>query len=375
MASSGTATATATDCAADHHRGEYTERQRADLDLVLAFNHRLAAADREQRRHHRHHRRARSRPAAVHVGGRGRRPDPRPAHQGRRGARQCAAAGRSEPRQGADPRREPQRGPPHRRAHGATTLVAWLEWQEGRGDRLVAELTHGRTARTTTVVVAGPEDLFRPTAAITSDGIPWLVFGRSVAAEVGVWATPVPRRPVERAASRSATPAAPRSTRRSSRTADGGLHVCWQGRVGDRFGVFARRWDGGAWEETVRVSDGRAGNVWDPTLAVVGDGIAYAWTGYADGSYAIALRHVDARGAAGPVRRLTGGTDYALHPSLAATADGRLWCAFDVITVHGPRRQRTHPAAAPAHRRRAGRRPGRHAGAGARACRPNCSRR
>ena len=31
-------------CAADHHRGEYTERQRADLDLVLAFNHRLTAA-------------------------------------------------------------------------------------------------------------------------------------------------------------------------------------------------------------------------------------------------------------------------------------------------------------------------------------------
>ncbi len=31
-------------CTADHHRGEYTERQRADLDMVLAFNHRLAAA-------------------------------------------------------------------------------------------------------------------------------------------------------------------------------------------------------------------------------------------------------------------------------------------------------------------------------------------
>jgi len=25
-------------CAADHHRREYTDRQRADLDLVLAFN-------------------------------------------------------------------------------------------------------------------------------------------------------------------------------------------------------------------------------------------------------------------------------------------------------------------------------------------------
>jgi hypothetical protein len=31
-------------CAADHHRGEYTERQQADLDLVLEFNHRLTVA-------------------------------------------------------------------------------------------------------------------------------------------------------------------------------------------------------------------------------------------------------------------------------------------------------------------------------------------
>ncbi|MDT7664714.1 MAG: hypothetical protein QOD04_4270, partial [Pseudonocardiales bacterium] len=31
-------------CGIDHHSGEYTAEQRADLDLVLAFNRRLAAA-------------------------------------------------------------------------------------------------------------------------------------------------------------------------------------------------------------------------------------------------------------------------------------------------------------------------------------------
>ena len=31
-------------CAADHNSGEYTEGNQADLDLVLAFNHRLVAA-------------------------------------------------------------------------------------------------------------------------------------------------------------------------------------------------------------------------------------------------------------------------------------------------------------------------------------------
>ena len=196
-------------------------------------------------------------------------------------------------------------------------------------------------------MVGGPEDLFRPTAAITSDGVPWLLFGRSVDAEVGVWAAGS-RRPVGGAASRSATPAAPPSTRRSSRPTTAACTCA--GRAAAATGSASSPGAGTAraWEETVRISDAASGNVWDPTLAVVGDGVAYAWTGYADGSYAIALRHVDARGAAGPVRLLTGGSDYALHPSLAATADGRLWCAFDVITVQGhggsgPTRLRPRP--------------------------------
>src|SRR4051794_20088729 len=66
-------------------------------------------------------------------------------------------------------------------ARGATTVVAWLEWQEDRGDRLVADV--GGTAG---VVIPGPEDLHRPTAAVTADGVPWLVFGRSGVDGVGV---------------------------------------------------------------------------------------------------------------------------------------------------------------------------------------------
>lgn len=96
------------------------------------------------------------------------------------------------------------------------------------------------------------------------------------------------------------------------------------------------------------MSEGVAGNVWDPALTVARDGMAYAWSEYTAGSYAIVLRTIDADGVAGPVRRLSGGSDYALHPSLATTADGRLWCAFDVVTVHGhggsgPTRLRPRP--------------------------------
>jgi hypothetical protein len=333
-------------CAADHHRGEYTERQRADLDQVLDFNHRLVQAiennlditdtiavlDPDPLRYMWVDEGDGQIPAqlakaaavlgnAPHLAGQN-RGTARVLHNSQNASRPTVAV------------------------HGATLLVAWLEWQEDRGDRLLAELQTGG-ARTATVVVDEPQDLFRPTAAVTSDGVPWLVFGRTEDAQVGVWAS----RFVD---GRWSEPqpvsdmGGPSFNQEVVASGDGSLQVCWQGRVDDRFGIFARRWNGTGWEPTTRVSEEGSGNVWDPTLTVVGDGIAYAWTEYADGSYRVALRHLAVDGVAGPVRQLTGGSDYALHPSLATTTDGRLWCAFDVITVQGhggsgPTRLRPRP--------------------------------
>ena len=156
---------------------------------------------------------------------------------------------------------------------------------------------------------------------------------------------------------------------------DGGLHVCWQGRAGGRFAVFARRWNGSGWEATARVSDGDVGQRLGPEprdrRRGLGAGVAYAWTEYVDGSYAVAVRRIDAHGGAGPVRRLTGGSDYALHPSLATTTDGRLWCAFDVVSVQGhggsgPTRLRPRPG-----RGRAGPTTRTACGSRAGACRPS----
>lgn len=351
-------------CAADHHRGEYTARQRADLDLVLAFNARLARAvddnlditdtiaalDPDPLRYMWVDEGDGQIPAQLAKAAAVLDLAPRLAGQTRGAVRplpDCRNAAR-----------------PTVAAHGATTLVGWLEWEPDRGDRLVAELVTGAD-RSRATVVAGPEDLFRPTAAVTADGTPWLLFGRRVAepdggGRVGVWASrfaagtwsaPELVTPGEHPAFNQEVVAHP----------DGSLRVCWQGPVSEgavegRFGVFARRFAAGAWGETVLVSAGVPDNVWDPTLTATPDGTAYAWAEYAGGSYRIALRHiedaghVDDRGDLGPVRRLTGGTDYALHPSLATTADGRVWCAFDVITVQGhggsgPTRLRPRPAA------------------------------
>lgn len=334
-------------CSADHHHGEYTERQRADLDLVLEFNHRLAAAvddcldisdtvaalDPDPLRYMWVDEGAGEIPAqlarAAVVLGRA-----QPLDGQARGAGRVLAGSRNAAR-------------PSVATSGTTTLVGWLEWQEDRGDRLLAELDG-----TTTTVVEGPEDLFRPTAAVTADGTPWLLFGRSVDGEVAVWAS----RHVEggwTAPEPVSTTDGPSFNQEVVAHPDGSLHVCWQGRVDERFGVFARRWSTderaeGAWGEPLQVSAGVRDNVWDPTLTATADGMAYAWAEYSGGSYAVALRRAGPVGL-GVVRRLTGGSDYALHPSLATTADGRLWCAFDVVTVtghggSGPTRLRPRPA-------------------------------
>ena len=350
-------------CHADHHRGEYTERQRADLDLVLAFNDRLARAvddnlditdtvaalDPDPLRYMWVDEGDGQIPAQLAKAAAVLDLAPRLAGQTRAAVRalpDCRNAAR-----------------PSVAAHGATTLVGWLEWEQDRGDRLVAELTVGASSRRT-VVVEEPEDLFRPTAAVTADGTPWLLFGRS-------GRTPV----------RSGCGPAASSTARGARREpvsdtdgpsfnqevvahpDGSLHVCWQGRVGGpvrRVRPPLRRAARGrrrSW-----VTEGVTGNVWDPTLTATPDGMAYAWAEYAEGSYARRAAPRSATAAsAGPVRVLTGGTDYALHPSLATTADGRLWCAFDVITVQGhggsgPTRLRPRP-----HAGEPGRRAGRHA--------------
>jgi PAS domain-containing protein len=329
-------------CTADHHRGEYTERQRADLDLVLAFNHRLAQAvadclditdtvaalDPDPLRYMWVDEGDGQIPTQLARAAAVLDAAPQLIGQTRGGVRVVEGSGNA--------------ARPSVATRAGETLVGWLEWQPERGDRLLAELSTAAQRRVTTVV-EGPEDLFRPTAVITADGTPWLLFGRSVAGRVGVWACRFDGTAWSAPEPVSDTDG-PSFNQEACAHPDGSLHVCWQGRVGDRFGIFARRWHAGSWADTDWVSEGAAGNVWDPTLAATQDGMAYAWAEYAAGSYAVVLRGP----AAGPARRLTGGTDYALHPSLAATADGRLWCAFDVITVHGhggsgPTRLRPRP--------------------------------
>jgi Protein of unknown function (DUF3604) len=224
-----------------------------------------------------------------------------------------------------------------------TRLSAWLEWVPGQGDIVRAQVGAGEPL----TVSVGVHDVFRPTALVSSAGTGWVFYGTSIDGEVQVRAVSLALTPQGGPAGPGgpgaptvvSTTAAPSFNQEAVAHADGRVEVCWQGGDGASFGIWTRHHRDGAWGAAERVSDPGAGtNVWDPSLAAFADGgCAYAWSEYTGGAYRVMVRRRHADGTWEPARPVTAGTDYALHPSLAVTADQRLWCAFDVVTVaaHG----------------------------------------
>lgn len=389
-------------CSADHHTGDYTPQQRADLELVLAFNHRLADAidacldtsatvaslDPDPLRYMWVDEGAGRIPAQIALAERVlEQAAPLPGHT-RGAAVSVPSSHAARPSIATSPT--------------GGTLIAWIEWVEGEGDRLVARLDGPGSPGEEGLGAAGPgvgesesvlpdlADVFRPTAAFGADGTPWVFFGRRDGHDVAVWAARRGPQGWSRPR-RISTSDGPSFNQEVVTHSDGVIEIVWQGRLPradhddadgadsadsehadengaghpqepGRFGIYARRLhpadrSGGepAWGEPVLVSEGVDGNVWDPAVASTTNGSAYAWAEYVDGRYAVAVRRrIGARRGTerlGPVHVITGGTDYALHPSLASTTDGRVWCAFDVITVtghgaSGPTRLKRRPGTA-----------------------------
>ena len=330
-------------CGLDHHSGEYTHQQRADLDLVLAFNRTMAAAiddcrdvsavelllDPDPLRYMWVDEGAGRLPAFLGAAARALTDaPPLDGHARRPGATVWASGTSARPAVAATP--------------AGAVLHAWVEWLEGRGDQVLALLRGADGAGDPEpVALSGPPaDCFRPTVTFDVAGRAWVLWSRADGGAVTIWCRRyedgawTPEEQVARTAH-------PSFNQECLAHADGSVEVVWQAPVGERFGVWSRRWRAGAWHEGRLVSgaadeDGAAANVWDPAVAALpGGGTAYAWCEYAAGSYRIVVRRAAADGALTPAQALTGGTDYALHPSLAATPAGDLWCAFDVISVAG----------------------------------------
>ncbi|MBX6382125.1 MAG: DUF3604 domain-containing protein [Microbispora sp.] len=324
-------------CGVDHHSGEYTPEQRADLERVLGFNRKMVAAIEDCRD---------VSPVEALLD-----PDPlRYMWVDEGGGRVSEFIARAEEALAGATRLDG-----HRRLEGRSVrvsgsaarptvataadgrvLYAWTEWEHGAGDRVLATLLDGPAAEGEPVVLSDdPADCFRPTALFDAEGRAWVCYARSDGGEVTIWCR---RHEAGRWTDeeRVSTTSHPSFNQELTAHPDGSVEVCWQGRLDNRFGIFARRWKDGAWGEARLVSEGVEANVWDPAIASAPGGrTVYAWTEYAGGSYRVVLRMAEPSGELSPVRAVTGGSDYALHPSLAVTSDGAVWCAFDVITVHG----------------------------------------
>lgn len=325
-------------CGLDHHQEGYTARQRADLDRVLAFNRRLADAIER----------------CVDLASAEALLDPDPMRYmwvdegGGRLTQYLAAADAA---LAAAPRlpghlREPGRAvcPPRSAARPAVAtapdgrvLHVWIEWQAGVGERVVAALANGPTGDAAAAVLGDePADCFRPSAAFAADGTPWVCYGRAEDGQVAVWAQRWQSGDGWGQPERVSDTDHPSFNQEVVAHPGGAVEVVWQGPVGTGFGIWSRRWCDGQWLDAQLVSAGAAGNAWDPAVAVRQQGgSAYAWSEYVAGSYRVVVRIADADGVLGPIRPVSAGTDYALHPSLAVTMDGGLWCAFDLIAVHG----------------------------------------
>ncbi|MGH9059438.1 MAG: hypothetical protein ACRDZY_08010, partial [Acidimicrobiales bacterium] len=227
------------------------------------------------------------------------------------------------------------------RADGAV-VVAWVEWVEGRGDQVVASVLgpdgRPRAGAPAPAVVSGDlADCLRPSAVWDREGRPWAFFGRrDPGAGVAVWCTRL-EGGAWTGPERVSTTSHPSFNQEVAAHDDGSLECCWQGYAAGRFGVLTRAFRDGAWGETEQL--GRGGtderNVWDPVVAgLPGGGSAYAWTTYGPGGYRTAVL-VRRPGQEEEAYRLGDGGAYSLHPSLAVSGDGTIWCAYDRVVVGG----------------------------------------
>jgi hypothetical protein len=227
------------------------------------------------------------------------------------------------------------------RAPDGTCVVAWIEWSPGEGEEVFAMRTDrlGEPLEDPRAISGAPADCLRPSVACDGEGVPFVFFGQRRAGAVAVYRSQLARGGWSDPELTSTT-GHPSFNQEVVRHLDGHLECCWQGFGDGRFGIYASRQESSAsWSRAELLSEehGPDRNVWDPAIVPYGEGgSAYAWTGYGEGGYetAILLRRTGTPDAA---YRIKAAGAYSLHPSLAVTPDGSLWCADDCIALgaHG----------------------------------------
>ena len=117
---------------------------------------------------------------------------------------------------------------------------------------------------------------------------------------------------------------------RAARGPDGRIHVVWQGARGNKFSIFHKSFDAAAgWSEAVRINALDAGNCWEPSVAVDGNGYVYvAWDQYSEAlGYDVYLARKAGAEWDRPLAVAATGR-FEAYATLAADKQDRIWLAW-----------------------------------------------
>lgn len=226
-------------------------------------------------------------------------------------------------------------------AVGAAGLVVmtYLQTVPGVGDRVMASVSRdsGRSWSSEACLSGDPRDCLRPRVVISGAHVPSVVYSARVDDNFGVWCTSLVDCRWTRPRLISEPGRAAFNVEAVARRADNGIDCAWQELRNRRYHIVLRSRIDDEWLPVTAMSGtGPEGNAWDASVASGHDGRTLCvWSEYRDGAYHVFLRERSRSGVLSDTRQLTSGTDYAIHPSITATGNGRFFCAFDVVSYQG----------------------------------------
>lgn len=216
---------------------------------------------------------------------------------------------------------------------GDDTIWVAYTGHSGGSDRVYADrILPGRSAvaRKRPYAVS-PEggDVYRTAVVEDAEGKIWVLWSEQVKGNWDLYARAFDGENwggIERLTSA----AQPDIHQRAARGPDGRIHVVWQGARGNEFAIFHKSFDAAdGWSEAARVSAAGAGNCWEPSIAVDGNGYVYVgWDQYGEArGYDVYLARKAGDEWDRPLAVAATGR-FEAYVTLAADKQGRVWLAW-----------------------------------------------
>ncbi len=210
-----------------------------------------------------------------------------------------------------------------------TTWAGWVAFADPKGDAvMVAHLDKGQWSAPEQVNSTRAQ-IVRPTLCAVGNTVWafWTECGDSLAKIMystridGKWSTPT-------------AISSPNSAAQNQEVAvdkNGKLFVTWQEFRNEQYDIVYKTYSGGKWSDLASVTNDKFDD-WDSTIVCDSKGGTWvAWSTYREGDYDLYVKRIDSTDA--KEIRLSARGEYDLHPALAADKEGRIWAAWDAVTI------------------------------------------